>query len=88
MPNDGLAPHSTAAGPASSPVDVLPAPLTDAAIDTVVVELNAIHRATSFACARQIGRLLLERFYGGDVHAWHSRAEMDAPGAAPPIPAS
>lgn len=62
----------------AAPAEVLPPPVADDVIDEVVATLNSWQRMAGFAFARQVGGLVIEKFYGGDVNAWRSHAEKDA----------
>lgn len=70
------APKTTVAK--TAPAEVLPPPVADDVIDEVVSTLNGWQRVAGFAFARQVGQLLIDKFYAGDVSAWRSRQEKDA----------
>lgn len=59
-------------------VEVLPAEVDSEVIDEVVATLNGWERAAGFVFARQVGRLIIDKFYSGDMGAWRSRAQKDA----------
>lgn len=53
------------------------APADDAVIDQLVAELCGLHRAAALDFALRVGRLVLERLYGGDLDAWRARGVRD-----------
>lgn len=59
-------------------VEVLPAAVGKDVIDEVVATLNDFQRTQGFEFARQVGQLIIEKFYSGDMGAWRSRAQKDA----------
>jgi hypothetical protein len=49
----------------------------DALIDQVVHELNVIQRTATFDVTLKIGKLIVDRFYGGDLSIWRARARKE-----------
>jgi len=49
----------------------------DRLIDQVVEELNQLHREATFDQALAIGRVIVERFYAGDLSVWRKHAGKD-----------
>jgi hypothetical protein len=47
-------------------------------VDEVVVELNALGRMATMEFALSVGRLIIDRFYGGEFMAWRSRGPKNA----------
>jgi hypothetical protein len=46
-------------------------------IDSIVRELRALYCVTGLKLALTIGKVVLDRIYGGDVDLWHSRGRKD-----------
>src|SRR6266542_4513579 len=46
-------------------------------VDGVVNELRELYHYKGFELADAIGRLILERIYGGNTDAWHARGRKD-----------
>jgi hypothetical protein len=46
-------------------------------IDSIVHELRALYCVTGLKLALTIGKVVLDRIYGGDVALWHSRGPKD-----------
>jgi hypothetical protein len=63
--------------PAESP-ELLPAPLAESALEDLVETLNSYQKEAGFSFARQVGRLIVERLYGGDLARWRSRGPKDS----------
>ncbi|HNH48407.1 MAG TPA: hypothetical protein PKY30_15310 [Myxococcota bacterium] len=63
--------------PAESPA-LLPAPLAESALQDLVDTLNSYQKEAGFSFARQVGRLIVDRLYGGDLAAWRSRGPKDS----------
>jgi hypothetical protein len=63
--------------PASAPArpDEL---VSDAVLDEVVQQLNEIHRGVALETALRIGRLIVDRFYGGDLTSWRTHRAKEA----------
>lgn len=57
---------------------MLPAAITDSVIDEVVAELNGLSRSATLELTLGIGRIVVARFYGGDLGVLRERAEKDA----------
>jgi hypothetical protein len=53
-------------------------PVAEALIDQVVVELNILHTRATLETAIEMGRLIVARFYDGDLTAWreHRASEI------------
>ncbi len=49
----------------------------DDAIDALVAELRGLHRAAALDFALRVGRLVLDRLYGGDLDAWRAHGIRD-----------
>jgi hypothetical protein len=56
-----------------SDVNMVLAELSDAELDTVAVEVRRAARDGVLATALAVGRVLIERLFGGDVDAWRLR---------------
>jgi hypothetical protein len=52
------------------------------AVDKVVIELNRICRSATFEFALSVGKLVVDRLYGGNLDAWRSRGTRDRSFAA------
>jgi hypothetical protein len=52
--------------------------ISEAEVERAVLELNGLCKATTFDFAIAVGRLVIERFYGGDLEAWRSRGAKTA----------
>lgn len=63
--------------PTESP-ELLPAPLPEPALQELVETLNSYQKEAGFSFARQVGRLIVERLYGGDLARWRSRGPKDS----------
>lgn len=63
---------------AIAPADVLPAALPDDVIDAIAVEINGLARFSVLDLARDVGTVLVTRFYDGKLDAWRSRGAKDA----------
>lgn len=59
---------ATSLAAATSPEDSV-----DEVVDRVVRELNALCKKATFDFATSVGRLIVDRFYGGDLDAWRNR---------------
>lgn len=55
-----------------------PAVVSDGVIDQLVEELNRLHRSATFDLALTIGKLIVDRFYAGDLSTWRKRSGKDA----------
>jgi hypothetical protein len=55
-----------------------PLVLHDGVIEGTAAEIRDCARAAKLEFASKVGRIVLERFYGGDVAAWHSHGRKDA----------
>lgn len=62
----------------TSPDDVLPAPVDDEVIDQVVADINEVTRASLFEMALNVGKIIVDNFYGGELAAWRDRGKKDA----------
>lgn len=60
-----------------APAEVLPAGVTDKVIDEVYEEIQNIHRESLLHVAVATGRIVVERFFGGDLEAWQERGPKD-----------
>jgi hypothetical protein len=58
-------------------VEVLSAPAPAAVIDRLYHELMALTRQADLLLAVGVGRLLIDRLYGGDFSSWRTRARKD-----------
>src|SRR5689334_13682467 len=47
-------------------------------IDSVVRELNDLHQAATLDFALRVGRIVIDRLYGGDVGVWRRQRSTDA----------
>lgn len=54
-----------------------PGPLDSAALDALAHTIDALHRDSPLDRDRAVGKLLIERIYGGDVALWRSRGKKD-----------
>jgi len=63
--------------PAETP-ELLPAPLPEAALQEVIETLNSYQKEAGFSFARQVGRLIVDRLYGGELGGWRSRGPKDS----------
>ncbi len=63
-------------GEAAMPAAVRPE-VVDTVVDEVVREINAIHGRASLDAALSIGRLIVDRFYHGDLSVWRSRKNKE-----------
>ena len=52
--------------------------VSDDLLDEVVQELNDIHRGAALETALRIGRLIVDRFYGGDLTSWRTHRAKEA----------
>jgi hypothetical protein len=52
--------------------------VSDAVVEALVRELNDLHRSATLEFALKVGRLIVQRFYGGDLTAWRSHAAKEA----------
>jgi len=69
----------TALREASAPEpEVLPAPVSDQEIEAVHDELRRMHHAATLELAIAMGRLIIDRFFGGSLDSWRQRGEQDA----------
>lgn len=64
--------------PPTVQAELVPTPVTDATLDRLVATLNTMQRAAGFAFAREVGWLLVNELYGGDLAGWRSHGEKDA----------
>ncbi len=58
--------------------ELLPPPVDDKVIDDVVRRLNDLVRLRGIELAVEMGRLVVDSFFGGDLDAYHSRGARDA----------
>lgn len=58
--------------------ETVPASVPDKVINDVVAEIHQIARAAPLQMALTIGKLIVERLYGGDLSAWRQRGVKDA----------
>lgn len=64
--------------PVPETAEVLPPPVDDSVLDAVATRLRELQRTASLDFAVQIGALLVEQLYGGDLSAWQERGTRDA----------
>ena len=64
--------------PDAPEAELLLAPLPEAALQEVIETLNSYQKEAGFSFARQVGALLIERLYGGDLKGWRSRGAKDS----------
>lgn len=50
----------------------------DNVIDDVAAEVRRMHRAAGVSLLLDIGRLVVDRFFGGSIDGWRARGERDA----------
>jgi len=62
-----------ATGADEAPARVSEAAVPDAVVEEVAAEVAALVRRAELRCAFEVGRLVAERFFGGDLSAWHRR---------------
>ncbi|MFZ5477044.1 MAG: hypothetical protein ACOZNI_09745, partial [Myxococcota bacterium] len=77
MPRRAAASASTDATLATVP-ELVPAPVPDEMIAEVYQSVRTIARDGDVRVHVEIGRVIFERFYGGDVEAFRSRGQKDA----------
>ncbi|MCK6505728.1 hypothetical protein L6R53_20435 [Myxococcota bacterium] len=58
--------------------EILPPPVADQVLDQVATRLRELQRSASLDFAVQVGALLVEQLYGGDLSAWQERGVRDA----------
>src|SRR5262245_50979504 len=51
---------------------------SDEVVDQVVKEINALHTVRSLEAALGIGRIVVDRFYGGDFTSWRRHKTKEA----------
>lgn len=57
--------------------EILPEPVADEVIDQVVAEINSLYHNQTLTFHLGVGRVIVERLYGGDREAWRSRGTKD-----------
>lgn len=62
----------------TAPADLIPAAIADAVIESTVREVNELARHAGLELALQLGKLIVDRFYGADLTAWRTRGTSDA----------
>src|SRR5688500_15482884 len=70
--------RARASAPALTVVKATPPEITDNTITEVVEAIRAAQAKHGFALAEEIGRLVVERFYGGDIDVFRERGAKDA----------
>ncbi|WP_437677693.1 hypothetical protein [Sorangium sp. So ce131] len=53
------------------------APVSDEVIDQVVRELNELHSKAALEEALQMGKIIVDRFYGGDLTEWRAHRSKE-----------
>lgn len=59
-------------------VEVLPAPVSADVIEATVKEVNEVSRQATLELSLRMGKIIVDRFYGGDLGAWRERGTTDA----------
>jgi hypothetical protein len=53
-------------------------PVSDAVVESVVRELNELHRTATLDFALKVGHIITQRFYNGDLTVWRSHTVKEA----------
>lgn len=61
----------------STEPEVLQPPVADEVVDQVVRELNQLDLTSKILLSIQMGKLIVDRFYGGNREAWFARGAAD-----------
>lgn len=68
---------SAPADPQTAIATALGAAVPDAELDRLVRDLRALHRGAALDFALAVGRMVVDRVYGGDLDAWRERGAKD-----------
>lgn len=64
--------------PNPEPLEVLPPALPDEVLDRVATRLRELHRSATLAFSLEVGKVLVDELYGGDLAAWQDRGPRDS----------
>ena len=58
--------------------ELLPPSVPDDVLDRVAAQIRDLQRTTTLTFALEVGRILVDDLYGGDLGAWQARGGKDA----------